>query len=641
MKKFLLVFLISVSFYFSQAQDDILFTVGNEPVKLSEFEYIYNKNTFSGNNKYTKKSVEDYLDLYINFRLKLKEADDLGLFENNKFKEEFATYESQLINSYLEKEVLDKILLQEYERSKKDVSLSHIFVPFFNDSTAKVAEKKINAIYAKIATRKITFEDATKESEDQSTNKNKGFLGWFNSFQIVLPELEDAAYQLESNEISEPIKTKFGYHILKLNETRPARPKLRVAIIKKNILFPNDTLAVNAMRDTMNQICNLFKSGVPFNDLVQKYSEDENSKQFGGKIDWFGIHIYTPVFEEAAYSIKKTGEISEPVQTKSAFYIIQKLDETQPKSFEEEKANLRSKLANSDIYEKAMQHYIQTNKTKYNFITFNNNIYTFKKYLQNFIGNFAFKYRDTFPNNILYKIDNMDFDQNKIGKAIEKIYYTYTPKKYSNSRIDVLYDEIEKQNILDRVRQNIRNTNEEYKQLINEYKSGIMIFDLSEQKIWNKASEDTAELRKYYNEHLSDFEQKASVQERTIETVQSKIAKNIYKTILKNPNVSNNILKDKFVLLGDKTAIINERTIMLTKNQEADLQVKKPVKTDNKYLMTQQYQYTPQKPKPYEEIKGYVIAAYQEQLEKNWIEELKAKYPVKINESVLNKIIKH
>lgn len=641
MKKSLLVFFLGFTLFSSKAQDDVLFTIGNEPVKLSEFEYIYNKNNFSGANKYSKKSVDDYLDLYINFRLKLKEATELGLFNNNKFKEEFATYENQLINNYVEKEVLDKVLLQEYERSKTDVSLSHIFVPFYNDSTKTIADKKIKAIYEKIKSGKSSFEIAAKESEDKNTNTKDGYLGWFNSYQIILPELENVAYTLKPKEISAPFQSKYGYHILKLNDTRPARPMLRVAIIKKNILNPNDPASVQALRDTMQKIYHLFKSGTPFNDLVQNYTDDENSKQFGGKIDWFGIHYYTPVFEEAAYSIKKIGDISEPVETKLAFYLIQKIDETKPKSFEEEKTNLRSKLLVSDIYEQAMQSFLNTQKSKYNFIAFNNNIYKFKQHLNNLIGNTAFKYKDTIPNNILYKIGNQDFDQNKIGKAIEKIYYSYAPKNTADSRIDVLYDEIEKENILAQVKADIRSNNEEYKQLINEYKNGIMIFDLSEQKIWNKASSDTAGLKQFYNTHAADFLQKATYKERNITISQSKSAKKIYKIILSNPNISNNVLKDKLSLLDEKNTTIDEITHTVSSNNAIDMSIKKPIKKEDKFVITQQYQYTPQQPKPYDEIKGYVIAAYQEQLEENWINDLKAKYTVKINEPVLNKIIKH
>lgn len=168
-----------------------------------------------------------------------------------------------------------------------------------------------------------------------------------------------------------------------------------------------------------------------------------------------------------------------------------------------------------------------------------------------------------------------------------------------------------------------------------------MIFDLSEQKIWNKASSDTAGLKQFYNTHAADFLQKATVRERIIAIPQSKAAKKIYKTILSNPNISTSVLKDKLSLLGEKNATIDEITHVVTSNNDANLSIKKPIKKEDKYIITQQYQYTPQQPKPYDEIKGYVIAAYQEQLEENWINNLKTQYPVKINETVLNKIIKH
>jgi peptidyl-prolyl cis-trans isomerase SurA len=583
--------------------------------------------------------VEDYLDLYINFRLKVKEANELGLAQSDRLQDEFAIYESQLINSYLDKEVLEKILTQEYERSKTDVSLSHIFMPFYNDSTEKIAKTKINKIYSNIINNKISFEDAAAESEDENTKNNKGYLGWYNSYQITLPEIEDAAYQLKTKEISKPIKTKYGYHILKLNDTRPARPKLKVAIIKKNLPYSNDSLPVKALRDTIYKICSRYKNGVSFDDLVQQYSEDESTKPFGGKLDWFGINTYVPAFEEAAYAIKNIGDISEPVQTQTAFYIIQKLDETKPQSFEEEKVELRNKLINSDIYEQEMQAFLNHKKATYNFILYNKNIDAFKKYLQTFVGNFAFKYRDTFPNNILYKIDNEDFDQNKIGKSIEKIYYTFNHKNNSISRIDALYNEVEKQNILNRYRNDIKNNNLEYRQLIEEYKNGIMIFDLSEQKIWNKATEDTAALRDFYNKNQSLFKQKASVAERTITTDQPQTAKKIYAELAKNPNLSTSVLKDKLSALGDKAATVEDKTVELPDNK-AIATLSKPIKYAGKSLIRQQYHFVPESAKPYEDVRGYVIAAYQEKLEHDWIEELKAKYPVSVNEAVLQKIIK-
>lgn len=640
MKSILLSVLTSCFILSVLAKDDTLFTIGDEAVKLSEFEYIYNKNNFSGANKYSKKSIEDYLELYINFRLKVKEANDLGYANNPKFKEEFATYENQLMNSYIDKEVLDKVLLQEYERSKTDVEVSHIFFAVNNIVSDEQAKKKAIDLYKKIIENKISFEAATAQSEDSKTNTKNGYLGWYNSNQIVLPEFEEWAYKLDKGEVSLPAKTKYGYHLIKLNNTRVARPKLKVAIIKKNIPFEATAEVVKSIQDTINLIVDAYKKGTPFEELVHTYSDDEGSKQFDGKLDWFGINTFTPAFEEAAYAIKKVGDISEPVQTKSAIYIIKKLDETKPQSFEEAKPILRSKLTNSSLYDQAFLNFINKQKALHNFIAYNSNITAFKKYLQKFVGNFAFKYKDTTPNLILYKLDNQDFDQNIVGHAIQKIYYTFTPKNNLEPRIDAVYNEVEKQNVLNLYKQEIRSKNLEYQQLIDEYKNGIMIFDISEEKVWNKASEDTAGLRAYYQAHQSDFTKNASVQERNISISDSKIAKSIYKELLKNPSISTSALKDKLLVLGEKSATITEKTIELPQNEHTS-SISKPSKTTSSYIIHQYYNFTPKTIKDFNEVKGYVIAAYQEELEKEWIESLKKKYLVTVNNSVLQTIIKH
>lgn len=620
----------------SYSNDDVLFTIGDTKVMTSEFENIYKKNNYNDKEDFSKTSIENYLDLYINFRLKVKEALSLGYAQSDKFKEEFAMYEGQLLNSYVDKEILDKVLEQEYNRSKKDVELSHIFFAFTNDSTKLIAEKKAKELYQKISKNEISFEAAAPQSDDAYTKFIKGYLGWYNAYQITLPEIEDKAYQLLPGQISEPVQTKFGYHILKLDNIREARPKLKVAIIKK--FYPLNATAENykTVEDTMKMLVEMYRNGTPFEELVSKYSEDENSKTFGGKLDWFGINNYAPAFEEAAYALKNIGDISEPVQTKSALYIIKKLDETKPQTFEDSKSLLRTKLQNSDLYEKALQDFISNKKAQYNFVSNNKNVYIFKQYLKNFIGDFTFKYKDTFPNLLLYKLDNEDYDQNKIGNSIEKIYYTLNSKQYNN-RIDALYNEVEKNNVINRYKKDIQQNNEEYKSLIREYRDGIMIFDISEQKIWNKALEDTIGVRKFFEQNAVQYKKAATIKERTIISKKQKNAKKIYKYLIQNPNTNNNVLQDKLLAFGEKSQIISTEKKATNNNQST---IFKPKKTNDAYVIAQEYQFIPERPMTFEECRGYVVADYQEKLEKDWIDALKQKYPININQESLKKLIK-
>lgn len=631
----LFTFLFLVT-YFSFAQDEILFSVGDTDVKRSEFEYVYRKNNFIEKNNFSKSSIEDYLTLYISFRLKVKEALSLGYAESERFKDEFTAYEQQLLNSYVDKEILDNILLQEYNRSKKDVELSHIFISFTNDSTRLLADKKINEIYTNIKDKKLTFEEATKLSDDANTKFINGYLGWYNAYQIALPEIEDAAYRLQVGQYSEPVLTKYGWHIVKLNNTREARPKIKVAIIKKLIPLNPTEQSMKAIEDTMSRIAKMLEEGKPFGELVKIYSEDENSKKFNGELDWFGINTYTSIFEETAYSLKNIGDISKPIKTKTAWYIIKKMDEAKPQTFEDSKTLLRTKLQNSSLYEKALKDFINQKKAEYNFVAFNKNISIFKKYLENFIGNFTFKYKDTFPNLILYKMNNDEYDMNRIGLAIEKIYYT-SVAPLSKSRIDVLYDEIEKNNIINKYKKDIQQNNAEYKMLIQEYKEGIMIFDISEQKIWNKASEDTNAVKQYFEQHKDKYKKEATIKWRTITLSNIKNANKIYKILLENPNVSNTILQDNLSIMKEANTISVQEISAKGKN----VGVEKPTKKEDKYVVTQYFQYIPEKIQSFYECRGYVIADYQHKLEKDWIEALKLKYPVKINQEVVNKLIKN
>ncbi|QQR98746.1 MAG: peptidylprolyl isomerase [Sphingobacteriales bacterium] len=617
------------------AQDEVLFTIDDTEVKRSEFENIYKKNNYNGKEDFSRTSIENYLDLYINFRLKVKEANSLGYAQNDKFRDEFAVYEQQLLNSYVDKEVLDKIIEQEYNRSKKDVELSHIFFAVTNDSTKLTAEKKAKDIYQKIKSNQLSFDEAAKISDDANTKFVKGNLGWYNAYQIALPEIEDIAYQLEPGQIAEPILTKYGWHIIKLNNTRTARPTLKVAIIKKFLPLNGTKDDHQALQDTMKMIAKMYQDGVPFEQLVTKYSEDENTKTFGGKLDWFGINTFAPEFEEAAYSIKNIGDISEPVLTKSAWYIIKKVDETKPQTFEESKSVLKTKLQNSALYEMALTDFVNDKKATYGYVANNKNIALFKKYMARFIGDYSFKYKDTFPNLVLYKIGNVDYDQNKIGSGIEKIYYTLNTKQGTN-RLDALFDEVLKNNIVSRYKEDIQQNNIEYKNLIQEYRDGIMIFDISEQKIWNKALEDSIGVRNHYEQNKEKYIKPSTIKERTVQLNNSKNAKKIYKTLLEDPNINSNVLQDKLSVMKETSPVITKEI----SNSKNAVSVQKPKKTDNTYTIKQYYQYSPEKTKDFEECRGYVIADYQEKLEKEWIDNLKVKYPVKINQDILNKLIK-
>ncbi|MFN8237389.1 MAG: peptidylprolyl isomerase [Chitinophagales bacterium] len=234
MSKFLHAFSIALFIGISaiHAEDKVLFTIADTKVNTSEFEYIYQKNNFNNKADYSRKSLEDYLNLYVNFRLKVKEAVAEGLDTNDRFKEELNTYEKQLVESYVEKDMMDKLIKQEYERSKTDVNVSHIFIqPFENNWTG--AYDKAMEIYNQIK-QGLSFEDAVKSSQDKQSADKGGKIGWFNVIRLRSRSGRSRIQYESRRGILSPVKTRVGYHILE-NRMKPARRARdwKVAIIKR------------------------------------------------------------------------------------------------------------------------------------------------------------------------------------------------------------------------------------------------------------------------------------------------------------------------------------------------------------------------------------------------------------------------
>lgn len=641
MQKALLLFL--ASFFLSitiHAQDDVLFSVGDTKVKKSEFESIYKKNNFNNKADYSRKSLEDYLNLYVNFRLKVNEALSQNLDKNDRFKEELGVYERQLLDSYLDKEVAEKLIKQEYERAKTDVNVSQIYVSF-KDINEKEAMVKIQALQQKIKSG-MSFEEVAKFSEDKNSMNKGGNLGWFNSYQIVLPEIEDAVYSLKAGDVSDIIQTRLGLHIIKLNETRAARPKLKVAIIKRffPIIDVSDA-SKKAVDDSMQLAYAKLKSGESFEKMVDRFSEDDFSKSNKGQLDWFGINTYTKLFEETAFALKD-GEVSNPIKTEAATYIIKRVETSKPLTLDEATPVLKTKLPNTPQFLYALDKYVDKLAIKYNVKENTQYFPSFKKRIIALSSESPFAYKDTTNTNVLLQIGNTVFTENDYGKKIQETYYSVITRN-GLDRNDALIKNTTQQFILDYFKSDIKENNEEFKSLMEEYKNGIMIFTLSEKNIWNKASDDTIGLLAYFNTHKLDFNLKKRGTLRTVTLDDAKQAKAIAKILKSDKNISDEMLDAKI-----KAMQINDERIRTQLVEEGKFKVNlateyisEPTKTaNNKYTITQLYTILPEKSRAFEECRGYIVAAYQEYLEKKWLEDLKKKYPVSIANKVFETMVK-
>src|SRR5688572_29691197 len=298
-------------------QQLVLETIASTPVYTSEFQYVYNKNNANAENAYSKASIDEYLNLYTNFKLKVMEAEARGLDTTDAFRRELEGYKQQLAQPYLtEKSVTDKLVREAYDRMKKEINASHILINVNPDAEPKDTLAAYNKI-ADLRKRALggeDFEKLAKEfSEDPSAKENGGKLGYFTALQMVYP-FEDAAYKTDKGQISQPVRTRFGFHILKVNDIRDAQGEIKVSHIMVRAT-PNMPKADSAeAKRKVDEIYKRVQKNENWDKLASQFSEDAGSANNGGDLPWFGTGRMIPSFEDAAFKLQKPGDISIPVQ---------------------------------------------------------------------------------------------------------------------------------------------------------------------------------------------------------------------------------------------------------------------------------------------------------------------------------------
>jgi peptidyl-prolyl cis-trans isomerase SurA len=318
------------------SKEPVLETLGGKPVYTSEFEYVYNKNNGNAENAYSRASLQEYLDLYTNFKLKVMDAESRGLDTTTAFRLELEGYKQQLAQPYLtEKSVTDKLIREAYDRMKKEVNASHILIGVAPDAEPNDTLEAYNRVM-ELRKRVLAGEDFAKLaatfSEDPSARENNGQLGYFTALQMVYP-FEDAAYTTPIGQLSNPIRTKFGYHLIKVNDVRAAQGEIKVSHIMVRATPDMPKADSVAAKKKIDEIYARVLRRENWDRLVSQFSEDVNSAQNGGELPWFGTGRMIPSFEEAALKLTKPGEIAKPVHTPYGDQTVYRYPLTQIKSY--------------------------------------------------------------------------------------------------------------------------------------------------------------------------------------------------------------------------------------------------------------------------------------------------------------------
>ena len=477
---------------FSQFNEkDILFSVNNEPVLAGEFIRVYNKNIDLVEDE-SQKDVDNYLQLYINYKLKLSDAYSRELHKNDNYRKELKKYTNQLESAFLTDKVTEeKLLLEAYERTKYEVNISHVLIRIDEDDndTIDVYNNILNL-------RKLLLKnniDSLIKNHHNGKDLIVENLGYFSAFKMIY-KFENVAYNTKIGEVSMPFRTRFGYHILKVSDKRNSLGEINTAHIMVYKNKPGSKEKIYGLYDSI-------KKGSNFESLAIKYSEDKNTSFKGGRLDPFASGQLNSIkFENMAFSLNKPNEVSTPVETKHGWHIIKLYSKNKLKSLGEMKSILLNKIKRSSRSSIISDSFYAMLLDKYNLSYENKDL----KYFLSIIND-SWEIPDTIEKDkILIKIHNKNYNFLDFATYLEKNKGSINSKNKEDIVFRMYTDFINK-NVLETYKNNLENENLEYKYILNEYREGLLLFDLMQEKIWNVASSDSINVKEFYQSNKSKY----------------------------------------------------------------------------------------------------------------------------------------
>ncbi|WP_041779212.1 peptidylprolyl isomerase [Belliella baltica] len=626
-----------------------LLTIGNEEVFADEFLHILSKNRGFQNkeSKISESEFEETFDLFVNFKLKVKEAENEGLAEVDEFQKEFSMFKEDLIRPFLIKNSLQEgELMKAYNRMQEVVKASHILLQF--PSNANEADSiAVFRMAEKLKSRSEEGADfnelALEYSDDPSALENKGSLGYFTALQMV-HQFEDAAYTLQTGQISDPILTGYGYHIIKLEDRKPNPGEIRVSHILVRTPANDPVSEERALRKVQDIYTELQKSESVWEDVCKMYSEDMGTKNTGGLLPWISIGSVIPEFERTAFNLVEIGEISPPVKTPYGYHII-RLEEKKPlASFEEMEEVIKSKTLRDSRSTLIQSQVIAIQKSRYSFEENDSLLDTLSGTFKVNSKNDAFELIQNKPwiDEMIVKIrgeersvrDLMDFMNNsdQIVRIGNSDYFT----SWYNKFVEVSLNEAEEQDL--------EANNKEYQLILKEYRDGILLFSLMNQKVWQKALEDSIGQIEFYEKNKEKYQWQERVEALIIKMGKENKTANVRKFLADKKYQSNLETRlDNTFLNDDPLAFTVENNIFEMDShpilsRAIPNKAFQEVSLEGKTYFILLGRIIPAGQKKFEETRGKVIQDYQEFLDKSLISSLKNNYIIRVNEDEKRRI---
>ncbi len=626
-----------------QAQDlnsKVLLTVAGTNIQSGEFIRMYKKVLDPGK----KTDIDNYLQQYIVFKLKVADAIAEGFDTTKSFKNELNGYRNQLAQNYLtDNQTKEALLKKAYQRSLKEINAWHILIAFPPEASPEdtlKAYKKATDVRERIIKGEPFEQVARGSSDDQSVKINGGNLGYISVFQMIMP-FEDAVYDMKKGAISMPVRTPYGYHIIMVKDTRPSKGKIKVAHIMKASPPGTDEKEAKQAEDEINDIYKKLQAGASFREMAKKYSDHKGSAANGGEIDWFGAGEIINDFSEAAFALSDTGKFTKPVRTIYGWHIIKLLDRKKPASYEESRSFLESKMNQSYLNSISKKSFTDKLKKEYKF---NINEEAYNWFISNtdtLIIQGLKKYDRTYlPAGDIYSFANKHLTTNEFANYIEKrgdMIVTKDSLLFINSTIDTRSSD----DIISYENSVLENKYPDFRYLMNEFHDGILLFDISGKKVWNRVSEDSVGLHTYYENHKNNYLSRKGIEAKLYILKSAGEEKQFYSQYKKFSGKADKdqLLVKFFNKINDSLLIIKEGKWFRGDDNDIDnIQwitgsqtfVKNgfpAIIIINKIIEPISAKFT--------DIQGDMITGFQEYLESEWIKQLKLKYTVKVDSTIL------
>ena len=629
-----------------EVKDPILFTYGSHSVSKSEFEYVFRKNNPEIGDP-TLEDLKSYLDLYIKFKLKVAAAEDVRLDTAEAVRNDLKTYLDQLYQSYYDKMVMSPLMKEVEQRWMTDVRGKHILIRLKKKATPEDTLQAYQRIM-KIRDRIIGGEDFSKvareESEDEYVKFNGGDIGYVAVLALPFYSFENALYNTDVGKVSMPVRTSLGYHLVMPTEKRPAMGSVTVA----HILIKVDANAGEEdwreAHEKANAIYEKLKAGEEFGTLAAKFSDDEATRSKGGEMPPFGTGQMVPEFEKAAYSLKEDSSFTTPFRSRYGYHILMLLDKKDKPAFVDHEARIKRQIKKDERYRIAQKRTLAQLKRAYAFKGLNPSLDKISSKLDSsvYFGKYKVPLFEEQENIPLFEIDGRIYHMRDLLKYIE-LNQRYARNKSLKTIVKEAYEAFIEHTLMERA---FADRFPEYARLKEEYREGILMFAMMQDSVWNKALADSVGLEEYYMRHKDKYHwneraiieiyhilDPAAINIKKLKKIAGKKGR---KGVLDTFNDSSHVVirvEPEMVEKGEPAVLTEE---MWKKGwYEAN-----PAEEGEGFTLIYVKKLKKPTPKTLDEARGLYVADYQNELEAEWVERLKKRYPVKVNEDVLKSIVK-